>query len=547
MKREPRKMSQSSFDLLVIGGGIHGAFVALDAAQRGLTVALVERGDFGAATSANSLKTVHGGLRYLQDFDLSLVKKMIAERKTYLRIAPHLVHPLPFVVPTIKKLTRSHAAMRVALGLNDFFGRQRNQQQVAGKELPASHMLSKSEVLDYLPGLDPSEVTGGALWYDGQIYNTERFLMSVLKSAVESGATIANYIAAKKITTQFSKVTGIEAKDQLSGDVFHIKAKQVVNATGAWIDRLISNSNQALPNELDYPLTTAWNIVTTRFIDKCAAGLFGKKNKLLFVAPWRNYSVAGTVHETLKGSPEDFSLPIEKVSAFLDDINATYRSAGLTLNDVKSVHKGFHHVKSISTQPNKGIKALRRGVVYDHDTNDGLEGLITLVSVKFTTARAIAQEAVDIACSKAGLNDATCKTAITPIYGGDIADFSAFTRDSHGIDRSIVFNYGTEYKNLISGSTLEPKALLEKQVAHAVDHEMAFRLSDVLLRRTDIGSGEAPSAKMINICADQLAHELGWSSGQRQNEIDRFGLEMQKRWSFGNQSAVCLEKESIGY
>lgn len=535
MKRDLNEISQTKFDLLVIGGGIHGAFVALDAAQRGLSVALVEKGDFGAATSSNSLKTVHGGLRYLQDFDLSLVQKMISERKTYLRIAPHLVHPLPFVVPTIKKLSRSYAAMRVALGLNDFFGRARNNNQIGGKALPSSRMLTKAECLDYLPGLNAAEITGGALWYDAQIYNTERFLLSVLKSAVQHGAQVANYVAAKRIVTKNGRVTGAELEDTVSGDGLFVEAAQIVNATGAWIDQLIVESGSAMPPALSYPLTVAWNVVTRQFIGNCAAGIFGKKSKLLFVAPWRTYSIAGTVHETLDGSPDSYHLPIEKVETFLDEINATYPAAELTLADVRSVHKGFHHVKSITAQPEKSIKALRRGVVYDHDVDGNLDGLLTLVSVKFTTARAVAEEAVDIVCRKANRSTARCQTDQTPIHGGEMADFNTFMRDAPDIDLSLIYGYGSDYRAVLDTAADECGAerdpLFAAQVVHVVRHEMALTLSDVLLRRTDVGSGQPPSAEQIELCAHLMAGELGWCAEDQRLAIERFEHRLHQRWA----------------
>ena len=173
MQRDISLLSGSNFDLVVIGGGIYGACVAWDASQRGLSVALIERGDFGQETSANSLKTVHGGLRYLQDLDLKLVRKMIEERSAYLRIAPHLVQPLPCLTPTYSKLMKSKAAMGFALRLNDLAGYDRNNHLAPDQEIPPSRLVSSEECRRILPGLPQKAETGGALWYDGQVYDTE--------------------------------------------------------------------------------------------------------------------------------------------------------------------------------------------------------------------------------------------------------------------------------------------------------------------------------------------------------------------------------------
>lgn len=557
MKRDLYALEATEFDLLVVGGGIHGAFVAWDAAQRGLKVALVERGDFGSATSANSLKTVHGGLRYLQDADLGLVQKMIFERKTYLKIAPHLVHTLPFVVPTIKKLTRGYMAMGVALTLNDLIGRGRNQGQILGKEIPASRLISKDECLNYLPGMDADKITGGALWYDAQIFNTERFTISVLKSAATVGGNLANYVAAKKLLIQDGAVRGAIVQDQLTSEQFEIRAKMVVNATGAWIDKLITDSNHPIPDGLNYPMTVAWNLVTRKFIDGCAAGIFARskvdgKSKLLFVAPWRNYSIAGTVHEAIEGDPDSYEIPQEQIEEFIDDINFNYKGADLTLDDIQSVHKGFHHVKSVSAESKRNTKALRKGVVYDHEADDSIQGLVTIVSVKFTTARAVAERVVDLVCQKLGVNR-PCETHSRPIYGGDIENFADFMTNSlnewgSAIEKTLLYNYGTACKELLnSASPLEKEtplatSVLQLQTQYAVEQEMGLKLSDILLRRTDVGSGEPPSAATVTHCAETMQRLLGWSDIEKMAEIGQFQKQMAARWPHHSKPEQYLQK-----
>ena len=560
MKRDLFALESSEYDVLVVGGGIHGAFVAWDASQRGLKVALAERGDFGSATSANSLKTVHGGLRYLQDFDLRLVQKMIFERKSYLKIAPHLVHTLPFVVPTIQKFTRSYSAMGVALKLNDLIGHGRNKNQPIGKEISPSRLISKEECLAYLPGLDPKNVTGGALWYDAQIFNTERFVISVLKAAHNAGACLANYLSVKQILINDGKVVAAKVKDEIADGTFEIRAKTVINATGAWIDQLIVDSNHQVPSEIKYPLTVAWNLVTRKFINDCAAGIFTKsqvdgKSKLLFVAPWRNYSITGTVHEAIDGEPDDYQIPESQISEFLKDINYNYRGANLTLNDVQSVHKGFHHVKSVSSKSKRDTKALRKGIVFDHGQKDSIEGLITLVSVKFTTARAVAEQAVDLVCQKAGI-DRRCETHFRPIFGGEIVDFNEFMTNSLNdqralIEKSFLYNYGTAYRDVLreldlaNSDELEPVDIFYAQIKYAIKEEMALRISDALLRRTDVGSGEAPSVSQVTDCANIMQKELGWSDQEKVDQINLFQDQIMARWSFASKSTFHPQKETL--
>ncbi len=552
MKRDLENLAKTKYDLLVLGGGIHGVFVALDASQRGLSVALIDQADFGGATSSNSLKTVHGGLRYLQDMDIGLVQRMIFERKTYLSIAPHLVHPLPFVVPTLPKLMRSLAAMRVALRLNDTIGWKRNEGQVKGRELPPSRILSKADCLQMLPGLDPAGITGGALWYDAQIFNTERFLLSVLQSAVALGATAANYVKAAKIVVQGGKAVGADVVDQISGDQFHIQADCVVNAAGAWIDQLIPGRDSSSTPASGYPLTVAWNIVTRKFIDGCAAGIFGENKKLYFIAPWRTYSIAGTVHESLDGSPEDHHLPEEKINTFITELNSAYGGAQLTLDDVRMVHRGFHHVKTIQEDgANPKIKSLRRGVVINHAKEDGVAGLVSLVSVKFTTARAVAEEAVDLVCAQSAQTTRPCASHSTPILGGDMSDFDQFmtrSSDQYGgkVPQEFFYTYGTRHHAVLTDLTeYSLENLFRAKVNYAVRHEMALRISDVLLRRLDSGSGEWPSNDEVEQCAKIMGDELGWSAVQKQAALDEFEQEMLARWPLKTHQRINSSREKV--
>ena len=191
MKRDLAKLSSRQFDILVIGGGIHGALAAWDATLRGLSVALIERGDFGSATSQNSLKTIHGGLRYLQDGNLSRIRTMARERTTWMRIAPHLVHPLDCLMPTRNKLSRSRLVMGTALALNDLLSFDRNRSMDHQKHLKGGSIVSKQKLSHLLPGYDTNGSTGAAVWHDAQIYNSERLLLEFILSSVEEGAIAA--------------------------------------------------------------------------------------------------------------------------------------------------------------------------------------------------------------------------------------------------------------------------------------------------------------------------------------------------------------------
>jgi glycerol-3-phosphate dehydrogenase len=239
MKRDPARLSSSEFDVLVVGGGIHGALVAWDAALRGLSVALIERGDFGSATSQNSLKIVHGGLRYLQDGNLSRIRTMARERTTWMKIAPQLVHRLTCLMPTQPKISRSRLALGAALAMNDLLSFDRNRTTDSQKHLPAGKVISNQELSRLLPGYDVDGSTGAAVWHDAQIYNSERLLLEFILSPVEQGAEVANYVEAMGFLRQENKILGVHARDVLTGELFEIRAQMVINCAGAWVEQLL--------------------------------------------------------------------------------------------------------------------------------------------------------------------------------------------------------------------------------------------------------------------------------------------------------------------
>lgn len=543
MKRDLSQLANRTYDLLVIGGGIHGAAITWDAALRGLSVALIERDDFGGATSANSLKTVHGGLRYLQDADLQLVRKMISERKALLRIAPHLVHPLPVIMPTYKKFTKSSLAMTVALMMTDAVGFDRNHGQDAHKHLPHGRVVSRESCLRVLPGINPDGITGAAIWYDGQIYNTERMLLAFIAGAAQRGAAAANYVEARRLLVNGTQVVGVAAYDRVGDANLEIRARLVVNTAGAWIDRLLETLNGRRPmGDQKFHLSTAWNIVTRKFIDRAAAGITshttdadGKRSsRVLFVSPWRDTSIIGTVHDHYHGRPEEYQVDAERIDAFLAEVNRAYPGAALTLDDVRFVHKGFLPTRGTSSV---AVKLLRDGTIHDHAADYGLDGLVSVVGVKYTSARGVAGKAVDLAFKKLGRTAPPSRTHTTPLHGGAIEQFADFYRREIDAQspriaattaRQLLYNYGSEYRNVLApladdpswGQTLAAGTnVIRAEVLHAVREEMAVNLSDVVFRRTELGSAGNPGPAALRACAEIMAAELRWSPAQIEREI----------------------------
>lgn len=545
MQRNPEKLSKNTFDVVVVGGGVYGACIAWDAALRGLSVALVERGDFGQETSANSLKTVHGGLRYLQDFDLNLVRTMIEERSNYLRMAPHLVQPLACITPTYSKITKSRMVLGTALKMNDLAGYDRNRS--LDREIPSGELLSRQACKEILPGLSHENVTGAALWHDAQIYDTERFTLALVASAVEAGAEACNYVEAIGFIRRGDRIEGITASDKVTGEVIEIHSKVVINAAGPWIDLVLDHLN-GNPGPRIFQHSLAINIITRQIVDDYAAGVpsWPEKNgnnpdkptsHMLFISPWRGTSIIGTFHSHYAGDPGGFRITEEQLHEILSEANSAYPGANLVLDDIKFVHYGLLPEKIIPQSPQ--VRLIRKSRVVDHHKRDGLPGLISVMGVKYTTARHAAEKAVDLVFEKLEKKSPPCETHTRRVYGGKIDQLNYFLRELIQPDTGrltaetiehLVRSYGTQYSNIIdlfgdhaqgSPLTLISAPVLKAQVLYAIRKEMAISLPDVIFRRTGIGTAGMPDESVLENIATTMASELDWSLEKLNDEKEK--------------------------
>ncbi|MDH3599787.1 MAG: glycerol-3-phosphate dehydrogenase/oxidase [Candidatus Tectomicrobia bacterium] len=538
MQRTLTTLDRTPYDLLVIGGGIYGACVAWDAALRGLSVALVEQADFGAATSSNSLKIIHGGLRYLQHADFRRMRESITERRTLMQIAPHLVHPLPVLVPTYGHGLQGPEVFAAALRINDLVSFDRNRLRDPQKHIPRGRVISKQACLQQLPGLDPQGLTGGALFHDAQVYNSERLTLAFLQSAAQVGAALANYVEVTGLQLDDHRVTGVTACDVLHGEHFDIRARTVVNACGPWVPHVQHLLNRPLPAA---PLRYAqsMNIVTRPLFDHYAVGIpsragyrdadvvANKGKRLLFIAPWRGRSIIGTTQTACPEAAGDVRITEQDVHAFLDEVNQSYPPACLQRDDVTFVHGGHLPLSRLDAQT--GDVQLAKHYRLDNHRREGIQGLISVTGVKYTTARQVAERVVDRVFVMRGQKPIRSRSATTPLYGGQIDQWETFVQTEtakhpQGVDdvdlRRLIANYGTAYPNVLKYLDAVPAAdaVMRAEVRHAVREEMAQRLSDVILRRTELGTAGAPDAGALRVCAEVMQAELGWSAARREQE-----------------------------
>ena len=545
MKRDLTALSRPLYDVAVVGGGIYGICALYEAARRGLAACLLERGDFVGATSSNSLKTIHGGLRYLQHADLSRMRESIRERARLLRVAPHLVRPLPFVIPTYGYGLHSKPVMRTALLLNDAIGFDRSAGVIPGRALPRGRVIGRKEIGDLVPGLDTRGLSGGAVWYDCQVANTERLALAYLHSAVEAGAHCANYTEVTGLLLKNGRVGGVVACDGLNGDTFEVRARTVLNAAGPWVDRLLGEL-PAAPKRF-HP-SKAFNLVTRQLHAGHAIGftaptsfrdtdaVLNKGDRLFFVVPWKQFSLIGTRHLPYQGDPDRFRITEEDVELFLDEINAACPSAGLGRADVVGVLGGM--LPEIPREKTGEVQLVKHSKVYDHSV-DGAQGLVSVVGVKWTTSRSAGEEAVDAVEAMLRPGAAPRHPPEQPLSGGDIGDLDRFTGAeeagrpaalSPASMRHLLENYGTTSREIIALVRRDPalgcqlsdaSPVVAAEVVFGVEQEMAQHVSDVALRRTELAAAGHPGREALGRCAELMGSRLAWSGQRIEAELDQ--------------------------
>lgn len=547
MRRDLPALSRSVYDVAVVGGGIYGICALHEAARRGYSACLLERGDFMGATSSNSLKTIHGGLRYLQHGDIGRMRESIRERARLLRAAPHLVRPLAFVLPTYGYGLRGKPLMRAALMLNDAIGFDRSAGVIPERAIPRGRVIGRDEIRSLVPGLDDPGLTGAAVWYDCQVANTERLALAYLHSSVAAGADCANHVEATGLLMQNGRVGGVTVRDRLSGDCFEVRARAVVNAAGPWVDRLLRDL-PAAATPTRFHTSKAFNLVTRQLYAGHAVGfrvptgftdtdaLLNKGDRLFFVVPWKNLSLIGTRHLPYTGDPDQFQITEDDIERFLGEINAACPDVGLTRQDVVGVLGGM--LPETPRADTGEVQLVKHSRVYDHSA-EGAPGLISVVGVKWTTARAAGEESVDAVEARLRPGTAPRRPQEQPLAGGEMENLERFMRVEEagrppGVSPAAMLhlleNYGTTTRDILAYVRQEPalgrqvsdgSPVIAAEVVFGVEQEMAGQLADVVLRRTQLAAAGHPGRDALHRCAELMGSRLEWSIQRSEVEVDR--------------------------
>ncbi len=505
------------FDFVIIGGGASGLGAALDAAARGHRVALIERDDFAKGTSSRSTKLVHGGVRYLKQGDISLVRSALHERGHLRRNAPHLVHDLAFIIPSYSWWERMYYAFGMTL-----------YDRLAGKwSFGRSQMLSHAETVGHLPTVETAKLAGGVLYHDGQ-FDDSRLAINLAQTAAEHGAVLANYCACAGLRKEGGAVTGVLARDGETGAEFEIRARVVINAAGAFVDQV-----RGFDEPGGAPLVAVSQgvhvVLPKKFLPGTSALMVPKTadGRVLFAIPWHDRVVVGTTDTPgMAASAEPRALPAEV--DFIMEHARKYLACDPAESDVLSVFAGLRPLVKRGGAGNTA--ALSR----DHTIVISPSKLVTLTGGKWTTYRKMAEDVITQAEKVAGLAPKPSPTAELPIHGapevGRVSDPPSHTQDAKGrvTDPPYLSIYGSDADAIASLSKSNPALdaplvaglpMRQSEVLWHARHEMARTVEDVLARRTrvlllDARGSIAAAPTVARLLARELGRDEAWIDAQ---------------------------------
>jgi glycerol-3-phosphate dehydrogenase len=521
-------LHEERFDLVVVGGGITGAGVALDAASRGYSVALLERDDYAAGTSSRSSKLVHGGLRYLQNFDLGLVREALLERALMVNLAPHLVKPLPLLVPGFDG-KRPDRLTGVGLNMYDVMARERLLRRPDDEEWsPDRHrIISAEETLELIPALEQRNPTSAYLFYDCQTDDV-RLVLTVLGEAERFGAVMANRCEVTGLIERSGRAAGVLVRDAVSGGEFELRAENVVNATGVWADQLRPDeiyAEEEVPH-IRPSRGTHVTLSTEKLPLHAGAIVPAGGGRTIFALPWLGRTLVGTTDNDYEG-PLDHVPPDEADIEYLLEACNTFFGSDLQPSDLTGAYAGVRPLISTG-DPKKSVDISRKAELYETSS-----GLLTITGGKLTTWRRMAKMTVDRVVEREA-RDAECRTHEIPLglpaEEGDLIEVDGVDDESR---HRMAGRYGHAAYGVLELAKERPELArrivpdlpdLLAEVPFAVRNEQALSVADVLLRRTRLGLLAAPelrgdSAEVPLTVAQAMASELGWDDARVEDEV----------------------------
>lgn len=539
--------NSEEFDVIIIGGGISGAAVARETSAAGLKTVLLEKKDFGWATSAATSKLIHGGLRYLKNLEFGLVRESLRERRILEDIAPNFVYPIPFLVPHYDLTSKWMLA--AGLTLYDLLAFDRGWTRHRKKRIAGHKALSARALRELAPVIPVRNLVGGSLYYDCQSIFPERLTLAFIKSAQADGASVANYTEVVGFLREGSRITGVRVRDRLSDRRFEVRGRVVLNSAGPWAEEMlelgVKKSGVASENvtESHLRMSEGIHIIVPRLVKDHSLVLLTKGGRHFFILPWRNHSLIGTTDKAYEGDPDDYRVTRKSIEEFVDEINGTLETANIRYEDIVFAYGGLRPLTD--TQTENTYTSSRKYEIFD-SAKQGVQGLITVEGGKYTTSRNLARHALKKISAKLPkhISNARGRSRKTYLYGCEIEDVDRFIEDlkqnhPHVSNETLEYlgrNYGTETEAVLAIAREDPQLAEPRnpdgeifaEVAYAIRREMARTLEDVLFRRTGFGTLGLPDDQTLRDIADLAAQELNWSAKRVETEIQsvraRFAL-----------------------
>lgn len=528
-------LQAADLDLLIVGGGIIGCGVARDAALRGFKVGLVECEDFGAGTTSRSTRLIHGGLRYLELLDFDLVRSDMREREILLHIAPHLVRPLPFLIPMYGWPLWKRLRLRVGMVLYDLLSYD--------KSLPWHRFLSRRDTLRAEPRLNPRRLKGAAKYWDAQVEFPERLALANALGAAEHGALLSNHTTADSFARENGRVVGVVARDLCTGQVGPIRARLTINATGPWLDRSLAGVEEGRAPLLR--TTKGVHLVVPPLSRNAILLIAESDNRVFFVVPWLGYSMVGTTDTDYRDDPTVAQADPLDVSYLLRETESTFPEASRS-----TVYYSMAGVRALVRKDGirKESQVSRKHTIRDHARVGGPEGLVSVVGGKITAYRLIAEEVTDLAARRLG-RPSRSPTACAPLPGGNappevlaakLESRAAALQLNDAALRHLVGLYGSRADGVLAIAEGDARLAepicphgpsIAAQALYAVREEAATTLADVLLRRTPVGLAACLAMDCLDRVAQLVGGAAGWNAARRDDEIAAYRKLVSERYA----------------
>lgn len=497
------------FDLIIIGAGINGAGIARDTAMRGLKVLLLDKGDVGGGTSSWSTRLIHGGLRYLEHGEFGLVRESLNERETLLRIAPHLVRPLPLLFPIYQDARRGRLLLRLGMIAYDLLS--------FGKSLPGHRMLSREAALASAPGLNKEGLVGAALYHDAQVEFAERLVIENALSAIQYGATVVTYARVESFLFSGEELNGVQFVDELTGSRQQATAALVINAAGPWVDEFL---NKTAPTQRLIGGTKGSHLIVAPFSGAPTTGLYIEAKtdqRPFFIIPWNSHYLIGTTDIRYDGDLDDVRINDREIDYLLSETNSIIPSAKLKRKHILYAYSGIRSLPF--TNESDEQKITRRHFIRPHPR---FKNLFSIVGGKLTTYRSLSEETVNLVFNTLGRAAPACLTAQTPIAG-----LASQIKSSPMVARlNRIYGAGA---NAIREMARADTALGEifdaesgaiaAEVVYAFRNEFARTLTDCLLRRTMVGLNSSLGVGADEAAAVIAVKHLAWSEDKARDEV----------------------------